>query len=91
MGKIFTNRKNMIEQMEMQDTLELVRQAQDVVRSRFLLCILVTQRIHQLENGAQPTIEVDPERYSSPKTFFELALREIIEGNMDLEQVTEEE
>ena len=78
-------------EMEMQDTLELVRQAQDVVKSRFLLCILVTQRIHQLENGAQPTIDVDPERYSSPKTFFELALREIIEGNMDLEQVTEEE
>ena len=78
-------------EMEMQDTLELIRQAQDVVKSRFLLCILVTQRIHQLENGAQPTIDVDPERYSSPKTFFELALREIIEGNMDLEQVTEEE
>jgi DNA-directed RNA polymerase subunit K/omega len=90
MGKIFTNRKNMIE-MEMQDTLELVRQAQDVVKSRFLLCILVTQRIHQLENGAQPTIDVDPEQYTNPKTFFELALREIIEGNMDLEQVTEEE
>ena len=78
-------------EMEMQDTLELIRQAQDVVKSRFLLCILVTQRIHQLENGAQPTIDVDPEQYSSPKTFFELALREIIEGNMDLEQVTEEE
>ena len=78
-------------EMEMQDTLELVRQAQDVVKSRFLLCILVTQRIHQLEDGAQPTIEVDPDQYSSPKTFFELALREIIEGNMDLEQVTEEE
>ena len=77
--------------MEMQDTLELVRQAQDVVKSRFLLCLLVTQRIHQLENGAQPTIEVDPDQYSSPKAFFELALREIIEGNMDLEQVTEEE
>ena len=60
-------------EMEMQDTLELVRQAQDVVKSRFLLCILVTQRIHQLENGAQPTIDVDPEQYSSPKTFFELA------------------
>jgi DNA-directed RNA polymerase subunit K/omega len=90
MGKIFTNRKNMIE-MEMQDTLELIRQAQDVVKSRFLLCILVTQRIHQLENGAQPTIDVDPEQYTNPKTFFELALREIIEGNMDLEQVTEEE
>jgi len=78
-------------EMEMKDTLELVRQAQDVVKSRFLLCLLVTQRIHQLENGAQPTIEVDPDQYSSPKTFFELALREIIEGNMDLEQVSEEE
>ena len=77
--------------MEMQDTLELIRQAQDVVKSRFMLCILVTQRIHQLENGAQPTIDVDPEQYTNPKTFFELALREIIEGNMDLEQVTEEE
>ena len=78
-------------EMEMKDTLELIRQAQDVVKSRFLLCILVTQRIHQLENGAQPTIDVDPEQYSSPKTFFELALREISEGNMDLEQVTEED
>ena len=77
--------------MEMQDTLELVRQAQDVVKSRFLLCLLVTQRIHQLENRAQPTIDVDPEQYTNPKTFFELALREIIEGNMDLEQVTDEE
>ena len=78
-------------ELEMKDTLELVRQAQDVVKSRFLLCLLVTQRIHQLENGAQPTIEVDPDQYSSPKTFFELALREIIEGNMDLEQISEEE
>jgi DNA-directed RNA polymerase subunit K/omega len=78
-------------ELEMQDTLELVRQAQDVVKSRFLLCILVTQRIHQLETGAKPTIDVDPEQYSDPKTFFELALREIIEGNMELEQVTEED
>ncbi len=78
-------------EMEMQDTLELVRQAQEVVKSRFLLCILVTQRIHQLENGAQPTIDVDPDQYTNPKSFFELALREIIEGNMDLEQITEEE
>ena len=77
--------------LEMQDTLELVRQAQDVVKSRYLLCILVTQRIHQLETGAQPTIDVEPKEYSSPKSYFELALREIIEGNMDLEQVTEEE
>ena len=78
-------------ELEMQDRMELVREAQDVVKSRYLLCILVAQRIHQLENGAQPTIEVDPEDYTNPKMFFEMALREIIDGNMDLEQVTEQE
>ena len=79
-------------ELEMQDRMELVKEAQDVVKSRYLLCILVTQRIHQLENGAQPTIEVDAdESLKNPKIFFELALREIIEGNMDLEQVTDEE
>ena len=66
--------------------LELEREALRVVKSRYLLCILVAQRIHQLETGAQPSIEVDPEEYSNPKTFYQLALREIIEGNMDLEQ-----
>ena len=78
-------------ELEMQDRMELVREAQDVVKSRYLLCILVAQRIHQLENGAQPTIEVDPEDLTKPKMFFEMALREIIDGNMDLEQVTEQE
>ena len=78
-------------ELEMQDRMELVREAQDVVKSRYLLCILVTQRIHQLENGAQPTIEIEMDKtLNNPKIFFELALREIIEGNMDLEQVTEE-
>jgi len=77
-------------ELEMQDRMELVREAQNVVKSRYLLCILVTQRIHQLENGAQPTIEVDPEDLTNPKMFFEMALREIIDGNMDLEQVTEQ-
>ena len=76
-------------ELEMQDRMELVREAQNVVKSRYLLCILVTQRIHQLENGAQPTIEVNPEDLTKPKMFFEMALREIIDGNMDLEQVTE--
>ena len=78
-------------ELEMQDRMELVREAQGVVKSRYLLCILVTQRIHQLENGAQPTIEVVPEDLTNPKMFFEMALREIIDGNMDLEQVTEQD
>ncbi len=76
--------------IDYQENLELALQALDVVKSRFLLCILVSQRIHQLEKGAQPAIDVDPEEYSSPKTFFTLALREIIEGNMDLEQTSDE-
>jgi DNA-directed RNA polymerase subunit K/omega len=76
--------------IDYQENLDLTLQALDVVKSRFLLSILISQRIHQLEKGAQPAIEVDPEEYSSPKTFFTLALREIIEGNMDLEQTGEE-
>ena len=78
-------------ELEMQDRMELVREAQNVVKSRYLLCILVTQRIHQLENGAEPTVEVEPEDLTNPKMFFEMALREIIDGNMDLEQVTEQD
>jgi len=70
-----------------EEVLELEKEALSVVKSRYLLCILLAQRIHQLERNAQPSIEIDPEEYSNPKTFYSLALREIIEGNMDLEQV----
>ncbi len=71
----------------MQELLELEKLALDVIKSRYLLCILVSQRIHQLEKGALPCIEVGENEYDNPKTFYELALREIIEGNMDLEQI----
>ena len=64
---------------------ELIQKAMDVVKSRYLLCILISQRIHQLEKGAPPAIDVDPDDYTSPKTFLNLSLMEIIEGNMDLE------
>ena len=73
--------------LPIQDTMSLAQKALDVVKSRYLLCILISQRIHQLERGAQPTIDVDLEEYASSKKFTELALREIIEGNMDLEQI----
>ena len=76
--------------LSMQDTLELLKKAMTVVKSRYLLCILISQRIHQLEKGAPPAIEVDPEDYTSPKTFLKLSLMEIIEGNMDLEQTESE-
>ena len=55
-----------------QDTLELSKHAMGIVKSRYLLCILLSQRIHQLEMGAQPTIDVDPEEYASPKQFLNL-------------------
>ncbi len=72
------------------ETMGLVQQAIDVVKSRYLLCIVISQRIHQLERGAQPTIDVDPDEYTSRKSFLELALREIIEGDMELEEIETE-
>ncbi len=69
-----------------QEILDLEKDALKVVNSRYLLSILVAQRIHQLEKGALPCIEVDEENMH-PKFFYELALKEIIEGNMDLEQI----
>ncbi len=65
---------------------ELIQKAMDVVKSRYLLCILISQRTHQLEKGAPPAIDVDPDEYTSPKTFLKLSLMEIIEGNMDIEK-----
>ena len=56
------------------DTLILSRKALDVVKSRFLLCILISQRVHQLERGAQPTIDgVDMSQFTSPNSYFEIA------------------
>ena len=72
----------------MQAILELEKQALEVIKSRYLLCILVSQRIHQLEKGAVPVIEPEDNEFDSPKRYYELALREIIEGNMDLEQIS---
>ena len=72
------------------ETMGLVQQALDVVKSRYLLCILISQRVHQLERGAQPTIDVDPDEYTSRKSFLELSLREIIEGDLELEEVETE-
>ena len=69
---------------------ELIQKAMPVVKSRYLLCILISQRIHQLEKGAPPAIDVDPDEYTSPKTFLKLSLMEIIEGNMDIEKLESE-
>ncbi len=71
----------------MEETLILEKKALDVIKSRYLLCILVAQRIHQLEKGAEPCIEVGENQFPGPKFYYELALTEIIEGNMDLEQI----
>jgi len=73
----------------MKEILDLEKNALKVVKSRYLLCILVSQRIHQIEKGAQPCIEVDSNEFNTPKTYYPLALKEINEGNMDLEQIDE--
>ena len=73
--------------IKMKEILELEKEAMKIVKSRFLLCILVAQRIHQLEKGAKVCIDIDSIDFSSPKNFYPLALKEIIEGNMDLEQI----
>ncbi|MBI4382544.1 MAG: DNA-directed RNA polymerase subunit omega [Nitrospinae bacterium] len=69
----------------MQERLDLEKKGLDVIKSRYLLCILVSQRIHQLEKGAKSYVETNDDL--SPKYYYELALEEIIEGNMDLEQI----
>lgn len=71
---------------EMQERLDLEKKGLDVIKSRYLLCILVSQRIHQLEKGAKSYVETNDDQIS-PKNYYELALEEIIEGNMDLEQI----
>ncbi|OGW16405.1 MAG: DNA-directed RNA polymerase subunit omega [Nitrospinae bacterium RIFCSPLOWO2_12_FULL_47_7] len=70
----------------MQVILDLEKKALDVVKSRYLLSILVAQRIHQLEKGAKPCIDL-PEDQFTIKKYYEVALKEIIEGSMDLEQM----
>jgi DNA-directed RNA polymerase subunit K/omega len=69
--------------MTINEALELSKQAMQVVKSRYLLCILLSQRIHQLEKGAPPAIDVDLDEYSDTKMFLKLSLKEIIEGSME--------
>ena len=69
--------------MTIKEGLELSKQAMQVVKSRYLLCILLSQRIHQLEKGAPPAIDINPDEYSDPKTFLKLSLMEIIEGDKE--------
>ena len=74
-----------------EEILILEKLAMDVIKSRYLLCILVAQRIHQLEKGSALCIDLDETETVHPRLYYQLALREIIEGNMDLEQFDEEE
>ena len=42
-----------------EEILVLEKLAMDVIKSRYLLCILVAQRIHQLEKGSALCIDLD--------------------------------
>lgn len=60
---------------------DLLSRATDKLGSYFLLCNILSQRIKQLENGAEPRVYTD---ISDSTPSMEIALREIIEEKMDI-------
>ena len=60
---------------------DILSQAVEKVGSYFLLCNILSQRIKQLENGAEPKIYED---ISDSTPNIEIALREIIEDKLDI-------
>ncbi len=55
------------------------------IPNRFLLDTLLAKRVHQLNKGARPLVDVNG------SSFFEIALREIIEGKVQFHVATVEE
>jgi len=55
------------------------------VPNRFLLNTVLAKRVHQLNKGAPPLVE------ANGSSFFEIALREIIEGKLQFHTATPEE
>lgn len=59
---------------------DLLSRAIEKLGSYFLLCNLLSQRVKQLENGAEPKIYSD---ISDSTPNMEIALREIVESKLD--------
>ncbi|MBI1747775.1 MAG: DNA-directed RNA polymerase subunit omega [Acidobacteria bacterium] len=64
---------------------DLLPQAIDKIGSCFLLCNIASQRIKQLENGAEPKIF---RGISDTTPKLEVALREIIGGKLEIDKLS---
>lgn len=63
---------------------DLLSRAIEKLGSYFLLCNILSQRIKQLENGAEPKIYSD---ISDSTPNLEIALREIVADKLDFKQI----
>ncbi len=68
------------------DTSSLIEKAGQVIKNRFLLTKIIIDRVKQLEKGAKPKIDVEEKT-----PLMEIALKEIIEGKIDLIGIEETE
>jgi len=63
---------------------DLLSQAVEKIGSYFLLCNILSQRIKQLENGAEPKIYSPGISDATPP--MEIALREILAGKLEMNE-----
>lgn len=64
----------------------LIAEAGLVIKNRFLLTKIIIDRVKQLEKGAKPKIDVEEKT-----PLMEIALKEIIEGKIELIGIEETE
>ena len=70
----------------MQRIEKIVAKALEMLdNDKYLLSIIVAKRAEQLANGALPLVKND----SNKEKFTDIALREIAEGKVGLESITE--
>ena len=70
----------------MQRIEQIVAKALEMLdNDKYLLSIIVAKRAEQLANGALPLVKND----SNKEKFTDIALREIAEGKVGLESITE--
>ncbi len=69
----------------MKRTEEITAKAlKQVDNDKYLLSIIVAKRAEQIANGALPLVKAD-----SKEKFTDIALREVAEGKVGLESVTD--
>ncbi|HEY0007007.1 MAG TPA: DNA-directed RNA polymerase subunit omega [Pyrinomonadaceae bacterium] len=71
---------------------EIEEQVQPELDSKYRLIIVAAQRSKQLQRGARPRVEIDPQKHKPTR----IALEEVLNGKVpfaitDLKQATKEE